>query len=106
MDPVILAMYTRHYSEIPHLQRPFSVDYMLCRTGGALRIVVRAVGVGKRAAVCELPGADVPCACGVLRYLYENAIPVEHIRDIVEGLPYREAAVPEEALACDRRTAY
>lgn len=92
MGPMILAAYTRHYSEIPAIQRAGTVEYLLCKMGeDDLRLVVRAAGARRRAAVCELTGMDAQYACGVLQYLYENAVPVEHVRDVVQDLrPLRQ----------------
>lgn len=86
MEPKILASYTRQYSEIPSIQRASRVEYTLCRTGKEMRLVVRVLGARKRAAVCELPGMDAAYACGVLQYLYENAVKVEHVRDVIQDL--------------------
>ena len=100
METAVLLSFTKEYSDIPDLQRAARVEYALRRAGGRLQVCVRAeCGGQKRAALCELPGLDVSYARGVLRYLYENAVAVEHVRDILEELQCR-AWAGADAGAC------
>ncbi len=101
MKTAALASFTKDYSEIPGLQRAAHVEYALFGAEGRLHVRVRAVCGGKtRAALCELPGLDAGFARGVVRYLYENAVPVEHVRDILEELQYKAWAGTADADAC------
>ncbi len=93
MDPAVIASYTRHYSKIPYLQDANRVEYTLCRTPQGLRLEVREVLGARRAAACMLPGYDPDYARGLLQFLYEHAIPVQSVCDIVQDLGPRP--VPE-----------
>ena len=86
MEPLILASYVRRYSEIPFLQHAVQVTYTLFETDGHLRMLVCQGGARAPAALCELPGLNAQAACGVLQYLYENAVPVEQVQDVVSDL--------------------
>lgn len=85
MEPVVLAAYTRHYTQLPLLQSAACVEYALYEDGGQLYIKAARNG-GQALAVCPLPGAAPAYARDLLRYLYENAVAVEHIRDVIADL--------------------
>ena len=90
----ILAVYTRYYSEIPPLQHAGCAEYVLCRVEGTLCLLVRAQHAGEeraRAARCELCGAREDTARQVLRFLYENAVSVENICDVVQDIAFAGA---------------
>ena len=92
VDPIkneLLAVYTRCYSDIPPFQRPGCTEYALCRAEGILRVIVRtqhADEAAMRAAQCELCGVDGVTARRLLLFLYENAVSVENVCDILQDL--------------------
>ena len=92
VDPIkneLLAVYTRCYSDIPPFQRPGCTEYILCRAEGVLRIIVRTQHLGEaamRAAQFELCGADGTTARRLLLFLYENAVSVENVCDVLQDL--------------------
>lgn len=81
-----VAGYSRGFSAICGLQQAHRVEYALYRTPQGLQIKVQAHGGAWSTAQCALPGAAEPLARGILQFLYENAIPAEHICDIVSEL--------------------
>lgn len=85
----ILAVYTRCYSAIAPFQTEGCAEYILCRVGGGLRLIVQARHAGEekaRVAQCELRGVQETTARGLLQFLYENAVSVENVCDIVQDV--------------------
>lgn len=85
-----MAVYTRRYSELPPFQRAGYTEYALLRQQeGTLRLVVRARrgNAGPvRAAQCELVDVDTATARCLLCFLYENAVSVENVCDILQDI--------------------
>lgn len=88
MDPThgeLLEAYARDFSEIEGLQQAHRIGYALYGRSGGLDVVVRREserGV-PRAAECLLRGISETFGRGLLRFLYENAVPPEHACDVI-----------------------
>lgn len=82
-----LAVYTRDYSPIEGLQRAHSLHYLLEKDRDQLRVRVVCTGAKEdRAAVCRLRGISIEYAGGLLKFLYENAVPVEQAAEVLQDL--------------------
>lgn len=79
----IIAVLVREYSELQGLQHAAQVEYRLHRTERQLRLEILRRPTG-RSAVCTLLGWNEPYAHRLLRFLYENGVAPEHLREIVE----------------------
>ena len=87
MVPQLLAAYTRTYTELPPYQRAGRVEYTLYRMNdSALQLVVQEQEGRRWTCICDL--ADMPPgrACDLLRFLYENAVAVQNVGDVVKDL--------------------
>lgn len=85
-----MAVYTRWYSELPPFQRSGCTEYaLLCQGAGVLRLVVRTRRGDEekaRIAQCELMDVDTVTARRLLRFLYENAVSVENVCDVLQDV--------------------
>lgn len=84
----LLESYARDFSEIMGLQQAHRIGYALYSRSGGLGVVVsRDSGPGVlRSAGCLLRGASEEFGRGLLRFLYENAIPPENACDVIRDV--------------------
>lgn len=90
----LLESYARDFSEIKGLQAAHRIGYALYDKAGQLGVVVcREAGQScTRAVHCTLAESDLEFGRGLLRFLYENAIPPENACDVIRDI----CAVAEE----------
>lgn len=82
-----VAAYTRDYSPIESLQRAHSLRYLLEQCQGQLQIrVICTQAEQSTSVVCHLQGISVGFANGLLKFLYENAVPVEQIVEVLQDI--------------------
>lgn len=86
MQPTLLAAYTRVYSDLPPFQSAGQTEYALYEIGGRLHVTAHAVGCTAQRSACELTGQSAAHARHLLQFLYENAVPVQHLCDVVQDL--------------------
>lgn len=84
----LLESYARDFSEIPALQTAHRIGYALYGQAGHLWVAVcREMQQGTpRAARCPLSGVDEDAGRGLLRFLYENAVPPEQACDVIQDI--------------------
>lgn len=86
MEPKLIARRLKQYSELPPFQRAQRTEYLLCEADGELCLTVRADTDPPQEARCVLKGKDRQAGCALLQLLYENAVAVNAVPDIVEDL--------------------
>lgn len=81
----LLESYARNFSEIKDLQEAHRIGYALYKNAGHLAVVVcRETADGTpRAIRCTLQDVSEEFGCGLLRFLYENAVPPENACDVI-----------------------
>ena len=84
----LLESYARNFSEIQGLQKAHRVGYALYGNAGQLGVVVCGeTGSGvPRAVRCTLRDVSEEFGRGLLRFLYENAVPPEAACDIIRDV--------------------
>lgn len=86
MIPRLLAAHTRVYTELPPYQQAGRVEYALYAAEDGLRLVVQEQSGRHWTCVCQLEDMPPGRACNLLQYLYENAVAVQNVRDVVKDL--------------------
>lgn len=82
-----LAVYTRDYSPIEGLQCAHSLRYLLELNQDQLQIRVVCTQAGQsESVVCRLKGIAVGYADGLLKFLYENAVPAEQVGEVLQDI--------------------
>lgn len=79
-----IAVYQRPFSEIEGLQQAASVRYLLYEQEDVLKIQVERCGMQPRSSRYDLPSLTRRKACGLLQFLYENAVQPENMCDLLE----------------------
>lgn len=89
----LLESYAREFSEIIGLQQAHRIGYALYgRSGGLCVVVSRESGQeNPRSAGCLLRGLSEEFGRGLLRFLYENAVPPENACDVIRDVCEIEA---------------
>lgn len=84
----LLESYARNFSEIKGLQKAHRIGYALYEKAGQLGVVVcREAGCdAPRAARCALRDVSEDFGRGLLRFLYENAVPPENACDVIRDV--------------------
>lgn len=96
MDPThgeLLESYTREFSDIAGLQQAHRIGYALYGRSGGMGVQVcrESRNSGTRRAECLLPGVSETFGRGLLRFLYENAVPPENACDVIRDVCTVEA---------------
>lgn len=82
-----LAEHVRRFSAIAGLQAAYRVVYALYRLPGGLAVSARCFGArGERRACCALDIDDDARAADLLLFLYENAVPPEHLQAVIQDV--------------------
>lgn len=84
----LLESYARNFSEIKGLQHAHRIGYALYGQAGQLGVVVckEAEQGPSRAVQCALRDVSEEFGRGLLRFLYENAVPPENACDIIRDV--------------------
>lgn len=77
-------VYVRQYSELEGLQHACTVEYLLYMEQRGPGIEVRRSGPDARSERFVLCGRTAAYARRLLRFLYENAVPVESLGAVLE----------------------
>jgi hypothetical protein len=78
--------YVREFSEIPSLQHAGRINYCLSLKDGEYHITAKqsfVADAASRIEDCELPEIARALAERLLLLLYENAVPLENLRDVI-----------------------
>lgn len=84
----LLESYARNFSEIAGLQHAHRIGYALYGNAGQLGVVIcTQAGQGPCKAVrCALRNVSEEFGRGLLRFLYENAVPPETACDVIRDV--------------------
>lgn len=84
----LLESYARNFSEIEGLQKAHRVGYALYEKAGQLGVVIcRQTGSeDPRVVRCSLRNVSEEFGRGLLRFLYENAVPPEGACDLIQDV--------------------
>lgn len=84
----LLESYARNFSEIEGLQKAHRIGYALYVKEGCLGVVIcrEAGDEVPRTMRCTLRDVSEKFGRGLLRFLYENAVPPENACDVIRDL--------------------